>query len=77
MNDTQKQTPKIDWFKSYGNLALGVWGIATYLALLGGIAWLATSTGSQSPKAAAVMAVLYSTCVHWMTFALIEHKSNK
>ena len=75
MNDTQEQEHKIDWFKSYANVALGVWGIATYLALLAGIAWVALAVSGESRASIAVLAVLNTTCVHWMIFASIERKS--
>ncbi|HNU50180.1 MAG TPA: hypothetical protein PKJ98_04595 [Verrucomicrobiota bacterium] len=74
MTEPQTQTPhrKIDWIKSAGNLALGVWGVVTFIALLAGIAWVAAATTGPNPKAVAVFAVLSATCVNWALFAVIE-----
>ncbi|HNQ90209.1 MAG TPA: hypothetical protein PKM73_16455 [Verrucomicrobiota bacterium] len=75
MNDTQEQHRRIDWFKSYRNLALAVWGFLTYVALLGGIAWLVAATAGPNPKAVAVMAVMCATSVNWVMFAAIERQT--
>ena len=75
MNETQKQTPKIDWFKSYATVALGVWGIATYFALLVGIGWLAVAVSGESRSSIAWLAVATTASVHWLIFASIERKS--
>ncbi len=72
---TQTQRRRIDWFKSYANLALGVWGLGTYFALLGGLAWLAAATGGSNPKLVAVMAVLNATWLNWVLFAAIERRT--
>lgn len=68
----QQQQPKIDWIKSAGNFALAFWGFATYLALLGGIAWLATTAG-PNPTTIALLAVLGSTSFNILMFGAIEH----
>jgi len=75
MNDTQKQTPRIDWFKSFGNLALGVWGMGTYFALLVGIGWLAVAVSGESRNSIAFLAVATTTSVHWLIFGSIERHS--
>ncbi|MCZ7636737.1 MAG: hypothetical protein M5U12_12310 [Verrucomicrobia bacterium] len=76
MNETQQQQPRrIDWIKSAGNLALGVWGVATFIALLGGIAWLAAAAGGGNPKLTALMAVANATWVNWVAFAVIERRT--
>jgi hypothetical protein len=73
MNETQQQQHRrIDWIKSAGNLALGVWGVVTFIALLAGIAWVAAATTGPNPKAVAVFAVLSATCVNWALFSVIE-----
>ncbi|MCZ7641341.1 MAG: hypothetical protein M5U12_37965 [Verrucomicrobia bacterium] len=50
MTEPQAQAPhpRINWIKSAGNLALGVWGVATFIALLAGIAWLAAAAGAAT-----------------------------
>ncbi|MBE7502214.1 MAG: hypothetical protein HS113_18325 [Verrucomicrobiales bacterium] len=76
MNETQQQQPRrIDWIKSAGNLALGIWGVATFIALLAGIAWLAAAAGGGNPKLTALMAVANATCVNWVAFAVIERQT--
>ena len=72
MNEPQKQQHRINWSKSFGNVALGIWGVATYFALLAGIAWVAVSIGHPSLKMTALMAVMFSTIVNWGVFAAIE-----
>jgi hypothetical protein len=76
MNETQQQQPqpqpRIDWLKSGRNLALGVWGFATYVALLGGIAWLAAAAG-PNPQTVALLAVVSSTSLNVLLFGAIEH----
>lgn len=76
MNETQQQQHRrIDWIKSAGNLALGVWGVVTFIALLAGIAWVAAATAGPNPKAVAVMAVMCATSVNWVMFAAIERQT--
>lgn len=77
MTEPQTQTPhrKIDWIKSAGNLALGVWGVATFIALLAGIVWVAAATTGPNPKAVAVMAVLGASSVNWILFAALERQT--
>lgn len=74
MTEAPQQQPqhRINWFKSCANLALGVWGLITYLALLTGIAWVAAATTGPNPKAVAVFAGLSATCVNWALFSVIE-----
>ncbi len=76
MNETQKQTRKIDWQKSSRLLAQMIWGVGTYLALLFGVAWLSAAVGGSKPSSVAVVAVLNCTMFHWLVFTVIEHKSN-
>lgn len=74
MTEPQTQTPhsNIDWLKSFGNLALAVWGSLTYFALLGGVAWLAAATAGPKPMAIALMAVLCTTTGNWVLIAAID-----
>jgi len=75
MNDTQEQKRNIDWLKSSQQLALGIWGMATYFGLLAGIAWVSVAVGGNHPTLVAGMAVLLSTWLNWMAFSAIERKS--
>lgn len=73
MTETQQQQhQRINWIKSAANVALGIWGVATYLAVLAGIAWVAVKIGHPSLKMSALMAVVLSTFMHWAVFAGIE-----
>jgi hypothetical protein len=74
MTEPQPQHHRINWLKSAGNLALGVWGFLSYLALLAAVGWLATLAG-PNPKAIALLAVLAATTVNWIVFAAIERRT--
>jgi len=74
MNEPQTQQRRINWLKSAGNLALGVWGFLSYLALLAAVGWLAT-LASPNPEAVALLAVLAATTVNWVVFAAIERQT--
>lgn len=76
MNDTQQQTRRIDWLKSSRQLALAVWGMATYFGLLVGAIWLAVTLGGQRSPMVATVAVLSSTWLNWMVFMSIERRHN-
>ncbi len=75
MKEKQKQHRKINWFKSYANLALGVWGLATYLAVLVAIAWVACAITGGNPQAIALVAVSSASLVNWALFAAIERRT--
>jgi len=72
MNETQTQQPRIDWPRALRNLALGLWAMATYVALLGGIAWLAVAAGDPSPRMVATLAVIGTSFANLILFAAIE-----
>jgi Na+/proline symporter len=76
MTNTQMQTRKIDWLKSSRQLALAVWGMATYIALLGGAIWLAVNLGGQRPAMVATVAVVFSSWLNWLVFMSIERRYN-
>ena len=74
MTEPQPQHHRINWLKSSGNVALGIWGFVTYLALLAAIGWLATLAG-PNPKAIALLAVVAATTANWVVFAVIERQT--
>ncbi len=72
MNETQTQQPRIDWPRALRNVALGLWAMGTYVALLGGIAWLAVAAGDPSPRMVATLAVIGTSFANLILFAAIE-----
>ncbi|HNQ90989.1 MAG TPA: hypothetical protein PKM73_20430 [Verrucomicrobiota bacterium] len=73
MNETSsQQNDRIHWPNSLRNLALGLWAMGTYVALLGGIAWLAVAAGDPSPRMVATLAVIGTSFANLILFAAIE-----
>ncbi len=76
MSKPRTQTQRrIDWLKSYANLALGVWGLATYLAVLAAIAWVAAATAGGNLQAIALVAVSSASLLNWALFAAIQRRT--